>query len=277
METLAEYDSDEVGECPEEEIRGPRQMEGDKELEAALDDFLFEKEDEIFMQGTRHYYGEEEKKRTGGSGFATLEGKSVLSKAATDPLSEPAPPVREIIAQANEVLSKPPQKPPPEDVLIDGKSYFSERERNPWDCESILSTYSNLDNNPVTIDAGGRRRRRKGKNKAIAPNAGLDEEEAVQQIQLSRKTGLPLGVLPSGKNRDDEIGDDTYVSVNRGEARNKKETPEEKKARKEAIKMQRQLARIRKKATREVYQEVMQKRAVEVTDDVAGKTVFRYS
>ena len=67
-------------------------------------------------------------------------------------------PVDVILAHASEILAQPKEKPP-EDVLIDGQSYFSERVWNPWDCQSILSTYSNLDNNPVVIDASRRHRR----------------------------------------------------------------------------------------------------------------------
>ena len=40
-----------------------------------------------------------------------------------------------------------------------------------WDCESVLSTYSNLENHPSLI------------------------EESVNKIKLSKKTHLPLGIL----------------------------------------------------------------------------------
>ena len=62
-------------------------------------------------------------------------------------------------------------------------------------------------------------------------------EEGPVKIQLSNKTGLPLGVFddrrPQGPDEDvypnyDYGEGDTYLSVNLGEARNKSETEMEK-------------------------------------------------
>lgn len=271
-ETLAEYDSDEVGDCPDEEIRGTRQLEGDAQLEAALDDFLYEKEDDVFIYGNRHYAI-----RTGGSGFTVLDGGKMVNQKDLNGQTiedQPLEPVEVTLAQAKAFLSRPPVQPPPEEILIDGKSYFSERVRNPWDCESILSTYSTLDNNPVTIEAGGRRKKKK---KNVTADADCESLPSVQPIHLSNKTGLPLGVLPSrSDNSNYNNGEDTILSVNKGEARKKKETAEEKRARKFAVKQERVLSRIQKKATRDVFQEEFQKR-VAVSDDIAGKSVFRFS
>ncbi|GAX19944.1 protein LTV1 [Fistulifera solaris] len=272
--TLLEYDSDDLGDCPDEEIGGTRPLEGDAQFEATLDEFLNEKEDQVFMIGKREYLGGI--KERGGSGFsALLGGRMVHAKYLNDlnPAEDDEPPtnVNQLLMEAQETLNRPPQQPPAEEILIDGKSYFSERERNPWDCESVLSTYSNLANNPVTI--GPKVRRKKKSNTSVA---SLQEDEPVQHILLSQKTGLPLGVLPSRPVIDKF--DETINSVNRGEARNKKESNEEKKTRKQAIKRERQMARIQKKATAEVFKEEFQKRAVDYgVDDVAGKTVFRYS
>ena len=268
-QTLAEYDSDECGECPEEEIAGPRDVETDAQVDAALDEFMMERNDDFFVRGNRQI-------KHGGSGFSALVGKKMVpaeqlsaENPAEDEEEDKQEPVDEILAAASARLAEPAARPPAEEIFIDGKSYFSERERNPFDCDSILSTYSNLDNNPVTIEAS--RRRKKKKNKIF----GISEEP-VAPIQLSNKTGLPLGVLPT-KHVDDDW-DDTIISVNKGIARNREETKEEKKARKEQIKKERQMARIQKKATKEVFKEEFQKHASNMgADDVAGKTVFRYS
>lgn len=268
-ETLADYDSDEIGDCPEEEIVGPRQIEGDYLVEAALEEFLTERKDEVFIQGSRHYLRDV---KHGGSGFSALVGKHMVHahNLTCDHIDEMPENVEKVLAEARERLALPPQQPPPEEILIDGKSYFSERERNPFDCESVLSTYSNLDNNPVTVE-GSRRRRRKSKKNSVEPV----EEEPVHQIQFSAKTGLPLGVIPTREYPD---FDDTIISVNRGMARQKDETREDKKARKAAVKQERQMARIQKRATREVFREEFEKRVTgQLVDDVAGKTVFRYS
>jgi protein LTV1 len=267
---LAEYDSDEVGDNPEEEIVGPRAMEGDFQLEAALDHFLQEREDGFFMQGGRRYL---DSTKAGGSGYnALVDGRMANAKdLGPDGIMVPMESVDETLAKAGARLTLPPARPPAEEIFIDGKSYYSERVRNPWDCESILSTYSNLDNNPTTI---GSSRRRKKKNQ-LDKYAG----EPVDQIRLSAKTGLPLGVLPSRVDHNQtDREDDTIMSVNRGEARKKGETVEEKKARKAGIKQDRQMARITKKVTKELFNEEFQRRSGDVmADDVGGKSVFRYS
>ncbi|KAL3935925.1 MAG: hypothetical protein SGARI_002769 [Bacillariaceae sp.] len=293
--TLAEYDSDELGEgCDDEyddESNGnfaavDRPLEGDAQVEAALDDFLKEKQDDIFIKGTRHYM---EGHRNGGSSFAALVGtKMVPVKDITE-----APPsnsntgihdMTAILGEADETLADPLHAPPAEEIFIDGKSYFSEKIRNPWDCESILSTYSNLDNNPVTIGgSGGRRRKKKNSKKGGRSGDESSSVADVHQIQLSLKTGLPVGVLSESKFKDDdgydydEVNDDTYVSVNKGEARRKNETAEEKRLRKLTIKKERQLARMQKKIMKEAYNDEFGKRQDQILgDDVGGKSIFRF-
>ena len=144
---------------------------------------------------------------------------------------------------------------------------------NPWDCESILSTYSNLDNNPAVIDGTSRRRRRKKKSQKQQQD--IPEEEPVQ-ILLSDKTGLPLGVLPERNKGFDDDGLTFASSVNKGVARKKGETKEEKRARKNLVKEEKKISRIEKKMMREAIQDEFSKRATP-TDDVAGKSVFRYT
>jgi protein LTV1 len=225
--------------------------------------------------------------KNGGSGFSALVGtKMVPVKDIVEP-ENPArgdiQPISDILGEADDTLRGPQQAPPTEEIFIDGKSYFSEKMRNPWDCESILSTYSNLDNNPTTVGNGSHRRRRKqkkkGGNSRNDDSATIDEH---QPIQLSAKTGLPLGVLSSGTDGDYNDasyydGTDTYMSVNKGEKRSKKETAEEKKLRKLNVKKERQLARMQKKMMKEAFQEEFSKRHQEVlVDDVGRQSVFRF-
>ena len=160
---------------------------------------------------------------------------------------------------------------PFEDVLIDGKSYFSERNQNPFDCESILTTYSNLDNNPAVVGRSGRRRGKAKERMEYVP------EDEPAQIFLSNKTGLPLGVLPTKTSEEDRWdGDDTFVSINKGEARLKSESKAEKKARKAAVKEERRVARMQKKMMKEAFAEEFERRAGDGGDnDLAGKSVFR--
>ena len=287
-QTLAEYDSDDVGDLDEEcdDIRGDVEFDDNPQLEAAFDDFLREKKDEIFIEGTKHL---PENKRVGGSGYAALvDGKMVraddLADASKQDIDdeeakvEAAAQFEQDLADAEEILANPEMEPAPfEDVLIDGKSYFSERHRNPFDCESILTTYSNLDNNPAVIARSGRRN---GKNKNGPCAKGghdLPEEEQVH-FMLSKKTGLPLGVLGKeiSDEEEDEWNDGTFMSVNKGEARAKNETKAEKKARKNAVKEERRIARVQKKMMKEAFAEEFDRRAEAACDnDLAGKSVYR--
>jgi len=286
-ETLGEYDSDDLGEgCDDDDdVIGDRPLEGDKYVEEALDDYLQEKEDDIFMQGNRHYI---DGQRHGGSGFSALVGTRMVPVKDIDPekIDLSIRPMDEILGDADTILRNRLEGPPAEEIFIDGKSYFSEKMRNPWDCESILSTYSNLDNNPKTIGTEGRRRRRKPKK--INEDDNYDESTASVQhiIQLSEKTGLPLGVLPThggcGFSADDMQsqavdGTDTFMSVNKGEKRHKNESMEEKKLRKLNVKKERQLARMQKKMMKNAFGDEYSKRQQDLmVDDMGGKSVFRF-
>ncbi|KAL3779353.1 hypothetical protein HJC23_007483 [Cyclotella cryptica] len=295
-EALLEYDSDDVGDLDDEceEIVGSRPLEGDAQLEAALDEFLTEKEDEILIEGNKHL----NQKRTGGSGYSALVGKTMVhasqlsgdddpSKTLLINIEESKKQMQKDLADADAILANPEMDLPPEEILIDGKSYFSETSRNPWDCESILSTYSNLDNNPVVIGRSSRRNKKKGKKKeSMDVESQVIPEDKPVKIQLSNKTGLPLGVFDkpnhnsSGSSPEDDFygESDTYISVNKGESRNKAESTLEKKVRKMAVKEERKICRIQKKIMKEAFREEFQKRgSAEVVDAVGGTTVFRFS
>jgi protein LTV1 len=295
-EALLEYDSDDVGDLDDEceEIVGSRPLEGDAQLEAALDEFLTEKEDEILIEGTKHL---NQKKRTGGSGYSALVGKAMVHASQLSGDDDPAKTLlinieeskkqmQKDLADADAILANPEMDLPPEEIFIDGKSYFSETPRNPWDCESILSTYSNLDNNPVVIGRTSRKSKKKGKKKELMEvESQVIPEDKPVKIHLSNKTGLPLGVFdkPTHNSRsspeEDCYGEsDTYISVNKGEARNKTESTLEKKVRKMTVKEERKICRIQKKIMKEAFREEFQKRGTaEVVDAVGGTTVFRFS
>lgn len=300
-QTLLEYDSDEVGDLDAHcyNIKGDRPLEGDIQIEAALDSFLQHKKDENFVMGTNSIGMD---KRVGGSSHVYMNKKLVPYNAWIDQVGgkgkmradcdedeeeeEEEQKLEDVLAEADEVLANPEMDLPPEEVLIDGKSYFTMKERNPWDCESILSTYSNLDNNPMVVGRSGRRRNKKKGNRqgggGIDDESTIAEEQPAVQILLSNKTGLPLGVLPgpkglSSNNNDDREQNETFVSVNKGEARKKGESAEEKKTRKLLVKQERQVARIQKKMMREAIQEEFGQRVHKnVANDVGGKSVFKY-
>ena len=254
-QTLAEYDSDDESETEDvgPEPAGELEMTaGQRALEAALNDFLEEKDDEVFMQGTRHLQSFQDKK---GSGFHTLPQAD--DDGAKDTLQE------------IDFLQVPEEKAlPPEEILIDGKSYFAERMQNPWDCESILTTYSNLDNNPVMVDS--RRRRNRGTRKK-QPHSQLAEGQPAQ-IHLSGKNGMPLGVLQTRPPPLSDFDLDTMASVNKGEKRSKAETKSEKKARKQELKLNRKVARLQKKMMKDAFRE----QAALTYVDGTATSVFKY-
>lgn len=139
-----------------------------------------------------------------------------------------------------------------------------------WDCESILSTYSNIYNHPKTIDEPKRRRR--------SNSSGVDSMGAQNKIEIDPKTGLPTNVLRGG-----ESGQLTAKALSRLEdgtidagagggpkslcaksvmstlsvlsIRPKDETPEEKQERKRLLKEYRKERRIERKANAEAFKE----------------------
>lgn len=105
-----------------------------------------------------------------------------------------------------------------------------------WDCESIISTYSNLYNHPQIIK---------------------DPPQA-KTIKVSAKTGIPLGVLPERGLTSKQVermemingGDLPKVST---QPRAKHESTDERKARKQAIKEERKDRRVEKKANKQAF------------------------
>lgn len=74
------------------------------------------------------------------------------------------------------------------------------RQAEQWDCETIVSTYTNLDNHPSVLGTGRKpkpsRPRRAPAATAAAGDGDGGKGSPVQQVTLSEKTGLPVGVLP---------------------------------------------------------------------------------
>ncbi|XP_039271631.2 protein LTV1 homolog [Styela clava] len=118
-----------------------------------------------------------------------------------------------------------------------------------WDCESILSTYSNIYNHPKVI------------------------QDPPKPIRLSKKTGIPLDTLPTRgvtakqlrmldlENemndkqfcRNQTISESSNVTSVASNVRRKGETKDEKSARKHVIKEMRRERRMEKKATKVAF------------------------
>ena len=177
-------------------------------------------------------------------------------------------------ARLDGVLGVPPRPLPlrgvvlPEDEEVTGEEPLvtelvrvAAEPRDRWDCETIVSTYSNLENRPAVLDGGAPRRQRGG----AASSAAAAGAAMPAQIRLG-KTGLPVEFVPRAKpaaGRDDgsdsDEGDsDGGADVGPGaewrcETRRKGETAEEKRARKAAVKEGRREARAQKKETKGMF------------------------
>ncbi|KAK7314306.1 hypothetical protein VNO77_39522 [Canavalia gladiata] len=126
----------------------------------------------------------------------------------------------------------------------------SSDESEVWDCETIVSTYSNLDNHPGKIGAPEVTRKKK-----LAETMFSALSSSSQIISLKGKEKLPLGFLPGGRKPAAEKV--KGISTARTEQYKRKqhglESKEEKKERKVAVKEERREARRIKKEMKELY------------------------
>ncbi|KAI0660529.1 Low temperature viability protein-domain-containing protein [Cubamyces menziesii] len=177
--------------------------------------------------------------------YEVISGKMrpVLPGTATEKLDT----IRKALGEAK-IRDDAESEPEDDDILmpldIDDK-------KDRWDCETILTTYSNLENHPRLIRARS--------------------NKPVPKIRLDPKTGLPsVSEEPSSKKQSqldsatDEEDDPRPARVTI--ARKKDETPEEKKARKQAVKAERQARRTEKKATRESFSKEVKRQVQSLAD-----------
>lgn len=120
-----------------------------------------------------------------------------------------------------------------------------------WDCETIVSTYSNLDNHPAKIGAP-----RKPDRKDLSKISHITTNLNGSMISLQGRQQLPVDFLPNrrgsskGKKEDklkSETSSKILVHARVGE------TPEQKKARKLAVKEEKREARRTKKEMKALY------------------------
>ncbi|KAJ4842407.1 hypothetical protein Tsubulata_039843 [Turnera subulata] len=134
------------------------------------------------------------------------------------------------------------------DVIFEEES--SSDESANWDCETIVSTYSNLDNHPAKIGAPEAARKKK-----LAQTFSGALNSSSQFISLRGKEKLPVDFLPHRKNTTEKVKDE---SATKSEQHKRKphgqESKEEKKERKAAVKEERREARRVKKEMKGLYQ-----------------------
>lgn len=126
----------------------------------------------------------------------------------------------------------------------------SSDESEVWDCETIVSTYSNLDNHPGKIGAPGVTRKKK-----LAETVSAALSSSSQIISLKGKEKLPIDFLPGSRKPAAEKVKDLSTARTEQYKRKKhgQESKEEKKERKAAVKEERQEARRMKKEMKELY------------------------
>lgn len=175
------------------------------------------------------------------------------NKRMTDD-EEPLESAPDIINRCREYAEKYENESEDEEaVLFEESSSDSEI----WDCETVVSTYSNLDNHPGKIDVPGAQRKKK-----LATISEVSNSSA-PIITLKGKEMLPVDFLPnrgkdaSGKNGRKKCEKDEESDKSKGEQYNRKqhgqESKEEKKERKAAVKEEKREARRAKKEMKELY------------------------
>ncbi|KAL2892814.1 Protein LTV1-like protein [Bienertia sinuspersici] len=120
-----------------------------------------------------------------------------------------------------------------------------------WDCETIVSTYSNLDNHPGRIGDPGFTRKKKLSEKI----SGVLQSGSDKIISLGGKERLPVDYLPRGKKG---LKESVKLTSKTEQPKRKllgQESKEEKKERKAAVKEEKREARRLKKETKELYRD----------------------
>ncbi|CAG8609852.1 7708_t:CDS:10 [Paraglomus brasilianum] len=127
------------------------------------------------------------------------------------------------------------------DLTTEGKN-----KREAWDCQSILSTYSNLENHPTLI-----REDRHQKIK-IHPRTGMPIIEKMENVSNISKEEAKNGHTDSLSDSEDSV-ESAQPRVNMGIARSREEAIDEKKKRKESVKAERRARRAEKKSHKRAF------------------------
>ncbi|OWZ02118.1 hypothetical protein PHMEG_00026371 [Phytophthora megakarya] len=260
--TLAEeYDDDQLGELEEDdpETRGKETLDGEL-LAAVVEDYAFVQQELADAEGKLG-----NPLRSGNRLQQVLEeceaerfAYEYDENAETEDEEEPEDAAARAEREEKELKE-----------LYERNQYLQREEREKWDCETIVSTYSTLDNHPTVLREEGPTRRKKKKQPVVVIAEGDDIRK--QKVTLSRKTGMPLGVFETaGSTKTKADKQDSSESSRR----QKGETKEQKRARKAAVKMEKMARRAEKKETKLAFKE---EEARQSTQTVAGRvSVFKY-
>ncbi|KAG3106942.1 hypothetical protein PI125_g13067 [Phytophthora idaei] len=261
--TLAEeYDDEQLGELEDDdpETRGKETLDGEL-LAAVVEDYAFVQQELADAEGKLG-----NPLRSGNHLKQVLEDCEAErhayeydENAETEDEEEPEGPVARAEREEKELQE-----------LFERNQYLQREEREKWDCETIVSTYSTLDNHPTVLREEAPTRRKKKKQPLIA-SISEGEDIRKQKVTLSRKTGMPLGVFEAAAPTKSKADKQQQPETSR---RQKGETKEEKRARKAAVKMEKMTRRAEKKETKLAFKE---EEARQSTQTVAGRvSVFKY-
>ncbi|OQR80849.1 hypothetical protein ACHHYP_17111 [Achlya hypogyna] len=211
-----EYDDDEIGELDEEETRGELVLEGDL-LESIVQDYVHIQQEVMNAEG-----------RIGNPLRTGNRLQEVLAECAAEDAEYESE--EELVVEMANM-----------DDVAHTNPYLAPRVEDQWDCETIVSTYSNLDNHPTLLREPRREKPKKKKN----PN----------HIILSSKTGMPLNISPIAEEAEEDDAISRVGSIAPQLVRSRKETKEEKKERKLLAKAHKQERRLDKKETKMVFKD----------------------
>ena len=145
-----------------------------------------------------------------------------------------------------------------EEELVKLTTFEKPKEKNNWDCESIISTYSNLYNHPKTISEPSKKKS-KTRNDNDDASSVSSRNQNNNQIKLSTKSGLPLGVLPAAGPTQRQLEAMDYDGLTRLRTaptlRPNDESAEERRARKKAVKEERRERRMERKANTAAFKD----------------------
>ena len=258
------YGEDDLGDLEEADTEETRAL-GARRLEDAALGSIF---DEFLEAQSRRGQAYEPDFDCGGSGGA--EPSRVRAAADCDAPVVAAAPVAaeetsgaadlEDRAHARSILAQMDVAPEDDDRPLPRSLTLQPPRREEWDCESVLSLRSNLDNHPGTIETPSGRPRKERAPRVpqgdAAGGSGLGGG-----IRLSSRHGIAVDYLERGDGagaRDAERG---RYGEGAGKAREKGETAEEKRARKAAVKAGKREARASKKELKTLFKQGAQRQA----------------
>ncbi|KAF3326077.1 protein LTV1 [Carex littledalei] len=253
---------DDVDDGPEDSAQQRVRRPLDEEFDEAFKEYISSEEDEGPTFGDDNQEELAEKLKDALKEFhiedAVQEEKYKVPADSVTEDQESAQIIRKCTEYAQNYLNESEDE---KEVLLVSES---SDESEAWDCETIISTYSNLENHPAKIGAPG-------KPKSLLPPKSIpfpgDVGVGNDVITLRGKEMLPVNYLPQRKRIMEGLVREKLGSVEKPKKVVGEESKEEKKERKAALKNERREARKAKKELKGLYKSETQRahKAVAVT------------